>query len=348
MAEGPASLPFREPVGSLGEREAAVAPVLVTGATGFVGSHVVEACARQGIAVRALVRRPSAAPRLRELGAEVVEGSLSDVAALRAATQGAGAIVHLAALTRARGDAEYHGVNADGTARLAEIAAETSEGPRRFVYLSSLAAVGPARDGRPVRPDDTPAPLTAYGRSKLAGERVLAGRPDIEAAILRAPAVYGPRDRDLYRFFQLAARGLLLVPTGPARPLQLVHVEDLADAVIRATTARSAAGIVHIAEPAAYAWEEVGRMVAEAVGRSARVIRVPAAMIAAAAACSESFALLGGQASIFNRDKARELLAPGWLCETDAARERLGFEAAIPLHEGLRRTAQWYRNEGWL
>jgi 2-alkyl-3-oxoalkanoate reductase len=342
------ALPFCDSRYSLDVSEAAIAPVLVTGATGFVGSHVIDAFARTGVPVRALVRRTSATARLRDLGVELVVGSLSDGAVLREAAAGTSAVVHLAALTRARNDGEYHRANVDGTALLAEAAAGTDAEPRRFVYLSSLAAVGPARDGRPVGPDDTPAPLTAYGRSKLAGERICLEARGLDLTILRAPAVYGPRDRDLYRFFRLAARGVLPVPTGPDRPLQLVHVEDLADAVVRATTARNAAGIVHIAEPAAYAWEVVGRHVADAVGRRARVVRVPATLIAAAAACSEFFSLLATDATIFDRDKARELLAPGWLCETDLARERLGFETAIPLPEGLRRTAQWYRNEGWL
>lgn len=334
-------------MGSFSVREAASAPVLITGATGFVGSHVVDAFVRAGVPMRALVRTTSDVSRLERAGAELVEGSMTDASTLRRATDGARAVVHLAALTYARTEAAYRSVNAEGTESLARLMAETGIGPRRFVYLSSLAAVGPAVDGRPVRPDDTPRPLTAYGRSKLAGERAVFATTGLSPIALRAAAVYGPRDRELFRFFQFAERGVLPTPTGPDRPLQLIHVEDLAEAVLYALE-RQDTGVVHVADSAAYAWRTVGRLVADAVGRDARVIPIPASLIAVAAAVSEGAAGLVGGSTMFNRDKARELLAPGWLCETDAAKEKLGFVARTPLAEGLKATARWYRNEGWL
>lgn len=321
--------------------------MLLTGATGFVGSHAALAFVRAGFEVRALVRSLERARPIAELGAELIEGSLEDTAALDAASAGVGTVVHLAALTHARTDQEYEEANVAGTQRLLDAA--VAGGAERFVYLSSLAAVGPAEGGRPVESGDVPRPLTRYGRSKLGGERVsmeAAGRLDVR--ILRAPAVYGPRDTDLYHFFKLARRGVIPVPTGPARLLQMVHVEDLARALVLAARAPEAAGVYHIAEARQYTWEEVGRAVGEAVGRRVLVARVPGALIAGLAAVSETAAGVVGRSSIFNRDKARELLAPGWLCETDAARAVLNFEADIPLADGLRTTAQWYREQGWL
>jgi nucleoside-diphosphate-sugar epimerase len=330
--------------------DAATAPrILLTGATGFVGPHVVEACTDAGLRVRALIRSPERAVRLRELGADLVVGSLEDAPAVEAACRNVDAVVHMAALTHARTNDEYEAVNAAGTARLLEATLSAAMPARRFVYLSSLAAVGPCVDGRGVSRDDEPRPLTAYGRSKLAGERVVLEAADrIETVILRAPAVYGPGDTDLYHFFRLASWGVIPVPTGPVRRLQLVHVRDLAAALIRAVTAPRATGVYHIADPRMYTWEEVGRLVGEAVGRRVRVVRVPAALLAGAASASEWAAGLVGQSWIFNRDKAREMLAPGWLCETESARAELEYEAVIGLAEGLRETARWYRQEGWL
>ena len=321
--------------------------VLLTGATGFVGSHAALAFVRAGFEVRALVRSLERARPIAELGVELIHGSLGDSPTLDAACAGMDTVVHLAALTHARSDQEYEEANVTGTRRL--LAAAVAGGADRFVYLSSLAAVGPARGGRPVEPGDDPRPLTRYGRSKLGGERVsLEAAARIDVRILRAPAVYGPRDTDLYHFFKLARRGVIPVPTGPARLLQMVHVEDLARALVLAAGAPEAAGVYHIAEGRQYTWEEVGRAVGEAVGRRVRVARVPGALIAGLAAVSETAAGLAGRSSIFNRDKARELLAPGWLCETDAARAVLNFEADIPLADGLRTTAQLYREQGWL
>jgi nucleoside-diphosphate-sugar epimerase len=192
--------------------------------------------------------------------------------------------------------------------------------------------------------------LTAYGRSKLAGEaaaRKYAARLDV--VTLRAPAVYGPRDREMLRFFKLARRGVLPIPAGPTRPLQLVHVKDLARGIADAALAvGSIGGTYHVADPSAYAWKEVCVQMGDAVGRKPVFLPVPQTALAFAAAASELFAGALGRSTMFNRDKVRELLAPGWLCETDAARNAFGFTAEIPLSEGLRTTAAWYRSESWL
>jgi nucleoside-diphosphate-sugar epimerase len=323
--------------------------VLITGATGFVGSHVVENLARAGHPIRALVRATSDTSRLAEHGAELVHGGLHDAGALGRAVQGVDVIVHLAALTHARSAAELHRANETGTRDLVAAALGAEPGPRRFVYLSSLAAAGPSRNGRPVTVEDAPRPLTAYGRSKLAGEfACLAAADLLDVVVLRAPAVYGPRDRELLRFFQFANRGILPVPSGPARPLQLVHAHDLARAIERAVNVPGVRGTMHIADPQAYDWETVARLIARAVDTSARVLRVPGAAIIAAATVMEFGTRLTRRSSIFNLDKAKELLAPGWLCETEGARAALGFVAGIRLPEGLRETARWYRDHRWL
>jgi nucleoside-diphosphate-sugar epimerase len=219
-------------------------------------------------------------------------------------------------------------------------------GGARLVYLSSMAAAGPARNGVPVHPDDEPRPLTAYGRSKLAGERMVRERwPN--AAILRPPAVYGPRDRDLLTFFRLARLRVLPVAGPRDRAVQMVHAGDLAAAVVAAADAKDAAGTYHIAESRSYRWTEVLDMVADAVDRTGVKLRVPAVVVKGAAAVSEGVARLTRRPVIFDRDKARELLAE-WTCETATARQELGFSAETPLAAGLRETADWYRTYGWL
>jgi dihydroflavonol-4-reductase len=299
--------------------------------------------------VRALVRTPARAAGLAERGVELVPGSLEDRVALEAAVAGVDSVVHLAAATRAASEADFARANAEGTRRLLEAATAAEPAPRRFVYLSSLAAVGPAIASRPVEPADEPRPLTAYGRTKLEGERICRdGAGTMELVILRAPAVYGPRDRDLFHFFRMARLGLLPLPTGPVRRVQMIHVADLARALAAAVAAPAARGVYHVAEPRAYTWDEMGSLVAAAVGTRARRLPVPPAVLRAAAAGSEMFSRLVRQPGIFSRDKAAEMLAPGWCCETEGARRDLAFEARIPLADGFRETAEWYRREGWL
>lgn len=321
--------------------------VLVTGATGFVGSHLVERLVGSGVRVRALVRSTSDVSRLERLGVERAVGSLEDAGALVRALEGVEVVFHLAALTYARREADLERVNAAGTRVVVE--ASRRAGVRRLVYLSSLAAPGPSLDGRPVTAEEPARPLTAYGRSKLAGERAcLEASGALESVILRAPAVYGPRDREMLRFFRYAARGVLPVPGGPERRLQMVHARDLAEGLARAAAAPSARGIYHVAEPRDYTWTEIVGHIARAVGRRALRVRVPRPLVRVAGATSEWGAALVGRTTIFNRDKVRELLAPGWLCETETLRKDAGFTARIALPDGLEETATWYRANGWL
>lgn len=327
----------------------AVETVLVTGATGFVGSHVMEVSRGQPFRLRALVRKEADAARLKREGVEVVRGSLEDPGALREAASGADAVLHLAAATKARSFEEYEQANAAGTLAMIEAILAGSPSPRRLIYLSSLAAVGPSYDGLPVTRDTAPRPLTAYGRTKLAGEQACAAAGEmLEVAILRAPAVYGPRDRDVFEFFRMAKRGLVVVPGGGARRLQMVHAADLARALVLSATAEGTTGVYHVAEARSYEMEEMARMVGSAVGGRARILKLPGAWIATAATVSERLAGLVGKGTIFNRDKAREILAPAWLCETDMARRDLGFETHIPLQAGLNETAKWYFDNRWL
>lgn len=323
--------------------------VLVTGATGFVGSHVIEALSQTGVSIRAAVRKSSKIDYLRQYAVDVVTAGLDDEAAMRDAVAGVDAVVHLAAATRASSAEEFSRANARGTRVVTDAVMFAQPAPPRLVYLSSLAAAGPAIGGRPVTAEDTPRPLTVYGRTKLEGEKIcqtIAGERDL--FILRAPAVYGPRDRDVYEFFRMARFGVIPVPTGGERRLQMVHVHDLARAVALAATVDAPAGVYHIAEPQAYLWQDIGRMVGRAVGRTVHLMRIPGAVLHAAGAVSELAGAATGRAVLFSRDKARELLAPGWLCETDAARNRLGFTARIALERGLAETAEWYRANRWL
>jgi nucleoside-diphosphate-sugar epimerase len=324
-----------------------VTDLLITGATGFVGSHLVEALARRGTPARALVRASSDTSLLEHHGIRAVTGSLQDVESLRRALGDAEVVLHLAAATRALSAAAFHRVNAEGTERLLD-AMEAEGGRRRMVYLSSLAAVGPTREGRPVRPEDEPRPLTAYGRSKLAGERAALDRSGVDVAVLRPPAVYGPRDRDLLPFFRLARRRLLPTAGAPERPMQLIHAGDLAEGIVMAAKPDAATGVFHVAEPTAYPWSEVLERVGDAVGARPVVVRVPDWLVRGAGAVSQALARATGRPVIFDRDKARELLAPGWTCETESARLGFGFEAPTPLAAGLRETAGWYRAHGWL
>ncbi len=323
--------------------------VLVTGGTGFIGSHLVDALIEHGVRPRVLVRPTSDTARLAGDRVELVRGALEDHDSLTQAVSQVDTVFHLAAVTKARTEEEYLRANAEGTQRLVRAMRAAQPRPRRLVYLSSLAAAGPARDGRPVEPGDEPHPITAYGRSKLVGEQACFAASDtFEVVMLRAPVVYGPREQDFFLLFRLAARGVLPLPAGPESAVQLVHVTDLVQAMLRAATRPAARGLYHVAESRPYGWSEIATCISRAVGRSVRMVRIPRFLVRTAATLSENGAAVIGRTTIFNREKVKELLAPGWLCETTLARQELGFEAQVPLATGCVETAAWYRQQTWL
>lgn len=321
--------------------------MLLTGATGFVGSHLVDALIARGDDIRALVRPTSSTRHLVASGARALAGDLTDAEFVATAIGDVDVVYHLAAATRARDEAEYGRANIATTAALMRAAGSLAS-PPRVVVLGSLAAAGPTSDGHPVTEDATPAPLTAYGRTKLEAERIALATGRVPVVVLRAPAVYGPRDRDLFVFFRLASLGVMPIPRGPDRPVQLIHVHDLARALIAAADSERSGRVYNVADPSIRPWSDVVGLIERAVGRRAVRIPIPRAALRLAAAVSEKAARLSSRGTIFNRDKVRELLAPGWICSTGLAERELGFRTAIPLEQGIAETAAWYRAAGWL
>lgn len=320
--------------------------VLVTGATGFIGSHVAAMFAAAGWSVRATVRASSDLKWVEGLDVETVEADLATPADLTHAVSDVQVVVHSAGLTRARSPEELQWVNVEATSRLAE--ASAAAGVRRFVYLSSLAARGPdpVRGPRGLLPGPTPA--SDYGRSKRAGEEAL--QPFVgamSAVVLRLAGVYGPRDNDLLPMFRMADRGWLAVPAGDGR-VQPVHVSDAARATLKAVEAEPVATPLPLAEEHSYTWPEVAEALGEAVGRRLRVMRAPAGLYTAAGALSEGVARLADRLPALDRRKARDLAVHSYTCDIEPTVRALGWKPEIEMPEGLRQTATWYREVGWL
>jgi len=325
--------------------------VLVTGATGFLGSHIAEQLARQGHAVRVLVRRTSDRSFLRAIEVEEALGDVTQPDTLPAAVEGVEAIVHAAGLVKARSAAEFEAVNAGGTANL--LAALGPAHPlRRFVLISSINAHGPSADGRPRPPEAPPAPVSAYGRSKLGAEELVrswAGdsRP---ATIIRPPVIYGPRDRQTLIFFQLARWRLAPLLGDGTNTISCVYVEDAARAAVLAATAGEDAPSATYAldDGAVYTWRELLAAVERVMGRKALRIHSPPWAFAAAALLTELYGRLRRQAVIFTRDKVVEMRQRYWVCSHEEISRDLGWQPQVGLSEGAALTAAWYRQHGWL
>lgn len=316
---------------------------LITGATGFVGGHLVRRLAAAGWHVRALVRATSDTRVLDEVGAERVHGDLGATDAIREGADGADTVFHLAALTIARGEEPFQRANAQGTRNVVRGVMAATRRPRRLVYLSSYAACGPARHGRPRGTDETPEPLTAYGRTKLLGESAVreAERDGLQAVILRAPPVYGPGDQALLPYFRLVKRRLAPAPAGGLRT-HMVFVEDLAAALARAADAPP--GTYAVAEPVEHPWDAVTGHIAAALGTKPVRVPLPPALVRGVGTVAGWFGGIG----VFNREKAEEMLAPAWLCDLQGLDALLPPGTATPLAQGIARTARWYQENGWV
>ena len=327
----------------------------VTGATGFVGSHLVETLLQEQHQVTCLARDPAKAARLFGQGAaRVVPGDLSRVDALEAGCRDADVVFHAAGLVAARSRAEFFAVNRDGTARLLEIVRRVAGAGTRFVYVSSLSAAGPTHRGRAVTEDDPPRPVSHYGRSKLAGEEaVRAG--GLSWTVVRPPAVYGPRDTETLRMYRVARLGFMPMYTRPDQELSFIYVQDLARALVAAAAPRCAKRTYFASHATPSTAREsmatIFRAVRQATGKSARSPRflpIPQPMVMAALWVLETSARVVGRATILSADKGHEFLAEAWTCSPAALEQDTGWWAATDLETGVRRTAEWYAQHGWL
>jgi nucleoside-diphosphate-sugar epimerase len=319
---------------------------LVTGATGFVGSHLAETLRRRGDEVTALARSAAKAAALEPLGVRVVPGDLHDRAALERAVEGQDLVYHVAGVVAARNEADFLTANRDGTRHVVEAA--ESAGVGRLVFVSSMAAAGPAARGRPLKGDEPPRPVTAYGRSKLAAEGVVRASR-LPWTIVRPPMVYGPRDQEVLKVFRLARLGLAPVLGDGTQELSAVHGADLAEALVAAGTMPATAGRTYYAcHPEVFTGADMARAVGRAMGRRPAVIRVPAAIGRGVLRITETAARLAGQTTILTVDKANEFFQPAWTGDPEPLTRDTGWRAARDLDTGLAETYAWYRSAGWL
>lgn len=325
--------------------------VLVTGGSGFLGSHIAEQLANRGHAVRALVRKSSNTKFLSSLsGVELAYGAVEEKDAVAKAAEGVDAIIHSAGLVKARTPADFTATNVDGTRNLLEVALDRRKQIKRFVFVSSLAAHGPSVDGSPIPHDREPSPVTNYGRSKLAAERlVTAAKDDLLVTTIRPPTIYGPRDTEMFAFFEAMSMGMLPIMGGGKQKLSIVFGQDCANATILAVEKDHESGRAYYVEDGgAYTTGEMADLFLQSTGKRVLRLPVPGAILHVAALGNEAWGKLRNEARMFTRDKVNELLAPHWVCSSEPIRKELSWAPEYTWAEGAKKTHEWYRQQGWL
>ena len=323
---------------------------LVTGATGFVGSHLVEELLDKGYQVRCLVRKTSNLRWLSGLDLEYAYGNIAEKSSLKDAVKDIDFIFHVAGLTKAKNREEYFKANAEGTKNLVEVCLEENPQVQKFVYISSQAAVGPGDDMKPLDETAPCRPITHYGESKLEGERiVLQHASQLPVTIIRPPAVYGPRDSDMLGFFKVANKGFRISFGRGESFLSLCYVKDLINGIILAAeNPKSIGQIYFIADDKVYSWTEAFKIIARVLNKRTIPLRIPKSIVLFLAFILEHFSKLFGRTAVFNTQKAKEITQRYWILDVSKAKAELGFSPRYDLERGAKETVRWYKEKGWL
>lgn len=323
---------------------------VVTGANGFVGSHLVDLLLKKDLIVRCITRKTSDMRWLKDKPIEIFDGGLFDKENLRLAFNDASFIYHVAGVVKAKTPEGYFNGNVEATKTLLEVALESPASIEKFLIVGSQTVTGPSYDDNPVNEKTDCKPLTTYARSKKEQEEVALSYSDkLPITICRAPAVYGERDTEVFIYFQTFNKGLTTLIGFDKKILSLIHVADLVEGLyLAATSDKSAGEIYFISSEKYYTWEEIGNVTAKALGKTALRIRIPHFIVFTIAAFAQFFAMFSKKPATLNIEKAKDLTQHAWICDTTKAVEQLGFRQKVSIEEGIKRSCEWYREMKWI
>jgi dihydroflavonol-4-reductase len=320
---------------------------LVTGGTGFIGSHLVGALLESGWQVRCVVRPSSNLRWLDGLSIQPVTADLTQPAneSLRKSLEGVSAVFHLAGVTSSALEEGYLRVNAGGTRVMLDAVRE--EAPEaHFLFCSSIAAAGPVTGKNTINETDPPNPVSEYGKSKLEAERIVEDS-GLSYSIVRPPPVYGPRDSGIFSLFRLVSYGIAPHIASRSQRLSIVHVSDLVRGMIAASRP-AANGVYYMTDGQPHTWEDVISAISTSLGRAPRFFAISPGFADVVAKVERLRGIVLGGKPMITPDRLLELSQNDWTCSDARARLDLDYESHVSLAEGIASTAEWYRTNGWL
>lgn len=321
--------------------------ILITGASGFVGYHLIQAALERDLEVYAAVRKGSKIDHLKSLPVIYTFLDLGNPIELEKnfKEQQYDYIIHAAGTTKARRKEEYEAVNADYTRNLAQATRNSGIQLQKFLFISSLAAIGPM--GGEQDEKQLPNPVTAYGKSKLLAESYLA-EFDIPSVIVRPTAVYGPRERDILVMFKLISQGLEFYVGRKDQQLSFIHVTDLANVTIALLESPHVNKTYNLTDGTAYDRYALGNITKEVLGKKTLKLHVPLGVMKMTAGFLEMIYGLNGKIPTINKEKLKELTAANWHYSIEALKKDVGFNPIYDLQHGLKETLQWYQKHKWI
>jgi dihydroflavonol-4-reductase len=322
---------------------------VVTGATGFVGSHLADRLLAEGYEVRCIVRRNSNLQWLANKPVQLYDTGLTRPADLADVLRNADYVYHVAGTVKSLKREGYYVGNVETTQTLFDAIEQYSPHVSRVVVVSSLSVTGPARGDMPLDEQSPYCPLTEYGRSKVAQELLCAQYAQrLPISIVRPPAIYGERDVDVFLFFRSCYQGFI-ASTWHDQTFSLVYVGDVVAGMIGAATSPNAVGQTYfISSERGYQWGEIADIVARHRGKRAIICRIPDWGIRGVSALAELWGHLRKSPMILSRDKANEMIQQSWVCSSGKAERDFGYRAQMPPQKGIVQTLQWYEQNGWL
>jgi nucleoside-diphosphate-sugar epimerase len=330
--------------------------ILLTGATGFVGRHIVEEALRKGFQIIASVRESSNLDFLKEKNIPFVYLSLHNTKKLSCELNelqnkygNIEFVIHNAGVTQSLKNKSYYDVNFQLTNNLLNAVSDLKN-PPKFIFMSSMAAIGSGQEFslKPIRETDSPNPITHYGKSKLKAEELLMNQEIVPWIIVRPTAVYGPWEKNIFSMIKLVNNGFEFYVGSKEQTLSFIHVFDLADAVISLCESNISNEDFNLSDGQAYSSMRLNQLLKSILKKKTLSIVVPIALVRIIAFFSEIVGYLTQKAPILNCDKVNELKQINWICDNSKIIKELGFSPKFTLESGMRETIKWYENNGWL
>jgi len=324
--------------------------ILITGARGFIGSFLLERLIADDHEVSCLLRKRRDNGWISNLPFTEIEGDITDIDSLRDAVKDKDIIYHLAGCTKTLRRTDFNLINVQGLRNLLNAVYKDSPRLEKFVHVSSLAAAGPSKTGKPLTENLACHPVSNYGKSKLESEHVAQSFMEkIPITIVRPPAVFGPRDEDVLSFFKQVKSGFIPVLRGEPRTVSFAYVENLVEGLVRAgESERSTNQTYYICEDEVWFWNDFGDLIASVMQVKASVIKLPVFASGLACLAGEVIAILVKRNMILNLDKFREIREIHWSCSNQKAKKELGFAPLVSMEKAIAKTVSWYKQTGRL